>query len=184
MDYIYIFFSLNKLIFSWINSIHLSFCMNKFSCSLLLAFSLKSFRFLTSGPSWPFPSFSSSFRRRFSSVYVISQAHQCLWHPFVLQQICFRTSFFPHDYQSSNHLILPAWFPSIRRFRIFLWAPPIIIPSIIFYMVIYYLDIDRSMLFLSLRSLLTPSRGHCFPRLPPFPCFFFPSILQNTRLVV
>lgn len=77
--------------------------MNKVSCSCFLVFSFKNSRFLTFRLLRPFPSFSSSFRRHSSSVYVISQAHQCLWHQFVLQQICFTISFFP-------------WLPIIKSF--------------------------------------------------------------------
>jgi len=162
--------------------------MNKVSCSFFLVFSLKNSRFLTFRLLRPFPSFSSPFRRRSVVRAVPAGAAICNITAASVAVTLFRfivfQHLFSHDYQSSNHFILPAWFPSIRRLRIFPWAPPVIIPSIIFYMVSYYLDIDRSMLFLSLRSLLTPCWAHCFPKPPSFPCFVFHSIFQNTRLVV
>ena len=153
----------------------------------MLTFSLFFFQNLPFSHFWPLLAFSVVFVVVSSSFFV----RLCNFTgasvpvtPIRFTTNMFHNIFFPHDDQSSNHFILPAWFPSIWRLQIFLWAPPIIIPSIIFYMVIYYLDIDRSMLFLSLRSLLTPSWAHCFHKPPPFPCFVLPSIFQNTRLVV
>jgi hypothetical protein len=73
----------------------------------------------------------------------------------------------------------------LGAFEYFFERPQSIIPSIIFYMVIYYLNIDLSMLFLSLLSLLTPILDPLFPQGPRFLDFLplYLSKYQANRVV-